>query len=148
MKRRRLIAIISLCTLAALGIIGVVGVMVVMQTDVPRNFVRRLLTARVNGSVYVGRISGNPLGGLTIDSIAVRDTSGEMVFSSGRLAFDYDIRDLIDQRIYLRHLVVEHPHIHLRDYGKGNWNYMSLRKSGPSASPRIATARSWGDFIV
>src|SRR3954462_8580621 len=102
MKRRRLIAIISLCTLFAIGLLMVVGVAVLMRTDVPRNFVQQLVQSRIKGRVYVGRISGNPLAGLTVDSIAVRDTTGQIVFSAGRLSFDYDIRDVMDSRIYLR----------------------------------------------
>src|SRR4051812_37611810 len=123
MKRRRLIAIISVCTLLTIGLLMVIGVAVLMRTDVPRNFIQQVLASRINGSLYIGRISGNPLSGLTIDSIAVRDTPGELVLSPGPLTADYDTRDIIASRLYLRHVVVEHPHIHLRDYGRGKWNY-------------------------
>lgn len=147
MKRRRLIALIALCTLAAIGILVVVAGAIVMRTDIPRNFVQRLLASRINGRVYVGRITGNPLGGLTVDTFAIRDRGGELVVSTGRLSFDYDIRDLADQRLYLRHVVAEHPHLHLRDFGNGKWNYKSLVK--PSPGPRVNTpGRGWGDFVV
>jgi translocation and assembly module TamB len=147
MKRRRLIAIISVCTLLTIGLMMVIGVAVLMRTDVPRNFVQQVLASRINGSLYIGRISGNPLSGLTIDSIAVRDTTGELVLSTGRLTADYDIRDIIDARIYLRHVVVDHPHIHLRDYGRGKWNYMMKKSSGPSIV-KTEAARTWGSFVV
>jgi translocation and assembly module TamB len=147
MKRRRLIAIIALCTLAAIGVLMVVGGMVVMRTDVARNFVQGFLASRIDGSVYVGRISGNPLSGITIDTFAIRDRAGELVVSTGRVAVRYDIRDLADQRLYLRHVVAEHPHVHLRDFGEGRWNYKSLAKS--SGGPKVSTpGRGWGDFIV
>jgi translocation and assembly module TamB len=147
MKRRRLIALIALCTLAAIGIVVVVAGAIVMRTDIPRNFVQGLLASRINGRVYVGRISGNPLGGLTVDTFAIRDRAGELVVSTGRLSFDYDIRDLADQRLYLRHVVAEHPHVHLRDFGNGKWNYKLLAK--PSTGPKVNTpGRGWGDFIV
>ena len=58
MKRRRLIALISLCTLLAIGLLAVVGGVVLMRTDVPRNFVQELLQSRINGRLYIGRISG------------------------------------------------------------------------------------------
>ena len=148
MKRRRLIAIISLCTLATIALLMVVSVSVVMRTDVPRNFVQQLLQSRITGRVYIGRISGNPLSGLMVDTIAVRDTSGEMVFSAGRIAFDYDIRDIMDSRVHLRHVVLEHPVVHLRDHGEGKWNYMMMKSSGAPGAVKTKAARTWGSFVV
>lgn len=147
MKRRRLIAIISLCTLAALGILGVVAGMVVIRTGAARNFVQTFIASRIHGSVHLGRISGNPLAGITIDSLAIRDTTGELVVSTGRISLDYDIRDIVDSRIHLRHVTVDRPHVHLRDFGEGRWNYMMSRTSGNRPGPKGA-ARSWGRFVV
>jgi translocation and assembly module TamB len=146
-KRRRLIAIISVCTLLAIGLLMVIGVAVVMRTDTARNFVQQLVASRITGSVYIGRISGNPLVGLTVDSIAVRDSSGEMVVSTGRVVFDYDIRDIIDSRIHLRHVTVEHPYVHLRDHGKGKWNYM-MSKPSTSLPGAKKAARPFGSYFV
>src|SRR5689334_4944953 len=106
MKRRRLIAIISLCTLAAIGLIVVIAGVAVMRTDTARNFVQARLQAAIDGQVYLGRISGNPLTGLTVDTLSIRDRYGEVVVSTGKVKFDYDIRDLIDQRLYFRHVRV------------------------------------------
>src|SRR4051812_21415313 len=111
MKRRRLIALISLCTLLTIGLLMVVGVAVLMRTDVPRNFIQQLVQSRIKGRVYVGRISGNPLAELTVDSVAVRDSTGDIVLSTGRLTVDYDIRDVMDSRLYFRHVKVEHPYV-------------------------------------
>jgi translocation and assembly module TamB len=147
MKRRRLIAIISLCTLAAIGLMAAVGVVVLMRTDVPRSFVEQLLASRIHGTIHIGRISGNPLSALTVDSVIVRDTTGEIVFSSGKVQFDYDIRDIMDSRVHLRHVTMDHPHMHLRDFGHGQWNYMMMKSNGPSPVKTNA-ARTWGSYIV
>jgi translocation and assembly module TamB len=147
MKRRRLIAIISLCTLAAIGLMATVSVAVLMRTDVPRRFIQQLLASRIHGSLYIGRISGNPLARLTVDTIALRDTTGEMVFSTGPVTFDYDIRDIMDSRVHLRHVVMQHPHLHLRDFGGGRWNYMMQKSTGPSPV-KTKAARTWGSFMV
>jgi translocation and assembly module TamB len=147
MKRRRLIAIISVCTLLTIGLLMVVGVAVLMRTDVPRNFVEQVLASRINGTIHIGRISGNPLAGITIDSVALRDTTGEVVFSSGPMTVEYDIRDIIDSRIHLRHVTLEHPLVHLRDFGRGRWSYMVWKSSGPSVVRTKAT-RTWGSFFV
>lgn len=148
MKRRRLIALISLCTLATFGVLAMVAGVVVMRTDMATNFVRSRIAAAVNGSVYLGRISGNPFSGITIDSLMIRDRAGEIVVSTGRVTTSYDIRDLIDTRIHLRHVVAEHPYLHLRRHASGKWNYQELLGSGTKGPRRDAPGRSWGDFVV
>ena len=144
MKRRRLIALISLCTLLGIGLLVVGAGLVVMKTDIAHNAIQEFLAAKINGSVYVGRVSGNPLAGITVDTFALRDTTGQLVVSTGRLSVDYDIRDLVDARIHLRHVTVEHPHLHLQDFGKGRWNYQVF-KSGP---PSAKGSRTWASVFV
>ena len=91
MKRRRLIALISLCTLLGIGLLAVGAGLVVMKTDIAHNAIQEFLASKINGTVYVGRVSGNPLAGITVDTFALRDTSGQLVISTGRLSVDYDI---------------------------------------------------------
>jgi translocation and assembly module TamB len=149
MKRRRLIALISVCILAVLGLVAVGGGLVIMHTDVPRKVVQSRLAAAVNGAVYVGRVSGNPFSGITIDTLAIRDNTGELFLSSGRFATDYDVRDLMDTRLFLRHVIADHPYLHFRQYTNGDWNFRRIFKRSPSGAKQSkATARSWGDYIV
>lgn len=130
-----------------MGLLVVVGGAVLMRTDVPRNFIQQLAQSKIKGRVYIGRISGNLLAGLTIDSLALRDSTGEMVLSTGRVTVDYDIRDVIDSRIHLRHVAVEHPFVNLRDFGNNRWNYMLRRSTGPTPV-RTKAARTLGSFVV
>jgi translocation and assembly module TamB len=148
MKRRRLIAVISICTLAAFAVLAIAAGVVLMNTDLARQFIQGRVAAAVNGSVYIGRISGNPFSGIVIDSLAIRDRSGEMVLSTGRIAADYDIRDLMDTRLHLRHVIAERPFLHLRQREGGSWNYQELLKKGPAGPSRDGPGRSWGDYVV
>ena len=61
-----------------------------------RGLIQNRLAAAVNGRVHVGRISGNPFSGITIDSLSIWDRKGELFFSTGKVAADYDVRDLMD----------------------------------------------------
>ena len=77
MTRRNFIALVSLCVLVTLGAI-VVGVAVfTTQSDYGQTAMRRAIEARVkasiHGKVHVGRVSGNFLTGVTIDSLELRD---------------------------------------------------------------------------
>src|SRR5258708_19905729 len=148
MKRRRLIAIISVCTLACLGLAVLGGSLTIMHTDVPRQFVQSRLAAAVDGSVHVGRISGNPFSGLTIDTLAIRDKSGELFLSAGRVAADYDVRDLMDTRVLLHHLVTDHPYLHFRQYANGDWNFKRIFRSSSSTKPPAGATPSSGYYII
>src|SRR5436309_12204095 len=131
MKRRRVIAIIRICILAFVGLVTAGGGLVIMHTDVPRKIVQSRLAAAVNGSVYVGRISGNPFSGITIDTLAIRDNTGELFLSTGKVATDYDARDLMDTRLFLRHLIADHPFLRLRQYANGDWNFRRIFRRQP-----------------
>src|SRR5258708_19284844 len=143
MKRRRLIAIISVCTLACLGLAVLGGSLTIMHTDVPRQFVQSRLAAAVDGSVHVGRISGNPFSGLTIDTLAIRDKSGELFLSAGRVAADYDVRDLMHTRVPLHHLVTDHPYLHFRQYPTADWNFKPIFPPSPPTIPPPAPTPTW-----
>src|SRR4051812_25220991 len=134
MKRRRLIALISVCTLAVLGLVAVVAGLIFVRTDLARRLVEGQIASAITGSVHVGRLSGNLFSGITIDSLEIRDASGEVFLSTGQAAVDYDIRDLMDTRLYLRHLVANHPYINLHQHPGGEWNFQRIfaaKKTGP-----------------
>src|SRR3954468_18756792 len=120
-----------------------------MRSDLPRRFIQNRFQSAVNGTVYLGRISGNPFSGITVDTFAIRDRSGELFVSTGKLAFDYDIRDVMDTRIYLHHVVAEHPYVHFRQFQNYDWNFRRVFRRGPSKpKPAASPGRSWLDFIV
>ena len=149
MKRRRLIALVSIFSLLGLGLLAVIAGVIVMRTDIARSFIADRLASAVNGKVHLGRITGNPFSGLTVDTLAIYDKNGELFLSTGRVTADYDVRDLIDTRLYLRQLVVDHPYLHLRQYANGDWNFRRIFKSTSNgAKPARAPARTWGDFVV
>src|SRR4051812_31123137 len=147
MKRRRLIAIISLCTLVGVAILTVLAGVVVMRTDFARSRLEALLASQVHGKVTLGRISGNPLHGITVDTFAVRDTTGELVISTGKVSVEYDIRDIADMRLLFRRVDAQHPLIHLRQHADYSWNY-HFWKSGPAGPKPSVPSRSWGDYFV
>src|SRR3954468_9183434 len=147
MKRRRLIAIISLCTLIGVALLIVAAGVIVMRTDFARSRIEAFLASKIRGTVTLGRISGNPLRGITVDTFAICDAAGELVVSTGKVSVEYDIRDIADQRLYFRRVDAQHPLIHFRQHADYSWNYR-LWKSGPVVAGGKASPRSWGDYFV
>jgi hypothetical protein len=119
------------------------------QTSYGQGQVRRYLqswvSGKVKGRIYVGQISGGLFNGVTIDSMEIRDDEDSLFVSSGRIRVHYDARDIMDRRILLSHVDVEHPTVYVRQHENGDWNWRRIFPEGPK-TPR--GARGFGDFIV
>lgn len=155
MTRRRLVALVSAAVLITLGLVAVVTVFFVTHTSAGRDKLRRdffqpLIARAVHGSVYLGRLSGNLLTSVTIDTIAIRDERGVLFLSTGPVTLSYNPRDLIDNRIYIRRAEVEHPYVHLIQHEDGGWNYKEIfaSKRPHLPKPKDLQTRNLGDYIV
>lgn len=132
MTRRNFIALVSLCVFVALGAI-VVGVgLFVTQSEYGQSEIRKAIESRVassiNGKLHIGRIGGNFLTGVSIDSVEIRDEEDSLFVAIGRVSLRYDPRDLVDRRLYFRSVVLDHPTIVLRQHENWKWNYRKIFK--------------------
>src|SRR3954467_2397851 len=77
MTRRNFIALVSLCVLVMFGLLVVgVGVFLTQSRygqDALRSTIQGRVQAGISGKVHLGRIHGNFLTGLTLDSLELRD---------------------------------------------------------------------------
>src|SRR4051812_9452930 len=106
MRRRRLVALVSVAILFSLGLLVVSAVFLATGTARGREWLRGFAQGWVagkvhGGTVYIGRLSGNFLTGVTIDSLAVRDKRGELLASAGRTTCSYNPRDFADSRVFI-----------------------------------------------
>jgi len=151
MTRRRFVVTVSAIAILAMMLI-VLGVAVgVTQTAYGRAWVRRALVAQLTpavkgGKLYVGNISGGLITGATIDSLEIRDADDSVFVATGRVTVAWDPRDLLDRRVLLSAVRVEHPFVHVRKGEDGVWNFRRIFPSGPPKPPR--TQPGFGDFIV
>lgn len=157
MKRRRLVALVAVIVLAVLGIATVVSVLVVTRTDMGRRqlrgFVQPLIANRFpRGTIYIGKLDGNFLNELTIDSIDIRDKhTNELFASTGRITLRYDIRDIIDGRLWFRAARVEHPFVHIVQHENDVWNFKEIFASANNnepPKPKDEKRRGFGDYVV
>ena len=153
-KRRRLVALVSVVVLFVISFVVFATGLVVTRTGYGQDQLRRLiqtqLAAGIRGKVYVGPMSGGFLTGVVIDSLAIRDADNDsLLISTGRITADYDPRDLIDKRVWLRNVDIEHPLIFARQHASGRWNFKEIfhaydkKPTGPR-SP----GRNFGDYVV
>ena len=152
MTRRNLIALISLCVFVALGAIVVGVALFATQSEygqaVVRDAIQSRVSASIHGKVYVGRISGSFLTGVTIDSLELRDDEDSLFVASGRVTLHYDPRDLVDRRLAFSSVDLDHPAIVLRQHENWQWNYRRLFRIGAKKRAASSPERGFGDFVV
>ncbi|MDQ3516509.1 MAG: hypothetical protein M3403_07015, partial [Gemmatimonadota bacterium] len=150
MSRRRNVVISSAAILIGVMLVLVLLVVGGTQTQLGqervRSFVESWLSAKVKGKMYVGRISGGLLDGVVIDSIEIRDENDSLFLATGRVFVRYELRDLLDKRILVRRLEVEHPNVHLRYYPDGKWNFERIFPRGQPAP--LGRRRGFGEFVL
>ncbi|HVZ77286.1 MAG TPA: hypothetical protein VG818_04830, partial [Gemmatimonadaceae bacterium] len=112
-----------------------------------RELVQRQLASGIHGRLYVGRISGSFLNGITIDSLEIRDPEDSVFVSTGRVSVAYDPRDLMDKRVLIQRVDVEHPFVHLRQHENWQWNFREVFAGGGPSGPRTPGTH-FGDFVV
>jgi translocation and assembly module TamB len=153
MTRRRFVVLVALCTLVVLGLIGVGVGTFLLHTDTGQAGLRRTIEQQVASSMkgksrlYIGPMSGNFFTGVTIDSLELRDDEDSLFVATGRVKVEYDIRDIVDRRLRLRHVDVERPVVVMRQHENWTWNFKRTFGSGGPSRPR-GPERGFGDFIV
>ncbi len=149
-RRRRLVLVAGLITVVLMALAAVGSVLVVTGTDIGRNWVRGVVVQQmapaVKGRLFLGRITGPILTGVTVDSIEIADSAGVVMVSAGKTTMRWDPRDFLDRRILIQRLVTDNVLIQIIKYKDGDWNYKHIFPQGPKGKPR--TKGSFGDFIV
>ncbi len=150
MTRRLRIVIGSAIILVGVLVIVILGFVSVTHTNFGQNRVRSMvstmLEGKVKGKVYLGRMSGGFVNGVTIDSVEIRDDEDSVFVASGPITVKYDPRDLFDRRILLSYLQAEHPVVHLRQHENGDWNWRRIFPASVEKQKR--NERGFGQYIV
>ncbi len=150
MTRRRLVAYVSAGILVGATVIAVGTAIVTTRTtwgrDQVRTYVENLLNAKIQGKVYIGRVSGSLLTDLVVDSFTLHDLQDSLFIATGRVSVRFDPRDLIDRRILVSQVIIEHPYVRIAEDSMGVWNYRKIFPEGPPLPKR--TTRGYGDYIV
>lgn len=149
MTLRGRIVLWSSAVLLSIFALVIAGVLAVTETGRGRAQIRDLVVAalrgHVHGRVYIGNITEGFFTGVTIDSLAIRDAEDSLFLATGPVSIRYDLRDLLDRRILLRGVHVEHPVVYIRQHEDGRWNFREIFSSGSQPPSRPSVLRP---FIV
>ncbi len=104
------------------------------QTQWFRDHVRSFALSRVdsllNAEVYIGRIGGNLLTGISIDSISIRVDSVS-VLSLRRFEADYDVFSISRKTLRIHRITLVEPDIRLMADKDGEWNFLRMIRPVP-----------------
>ncbi|HSR15575.1 MAG TPA: hypothetical protein VLL51_07465, partial [Gemmatimonadales bacterium] len=78
----------------------------------------------------VGKLGGNFINSLTLDSLVVRDTTGDVLAVLPRVEVGFHLRDFLRGRILLERLAVHRPRIHLVQHRGGRMNFEEVLRLG------------------
>ena len=100
-------ALVAVTVFVLLGIVGVSTLLFLTRSDYGREQLRSAVQPFIasklkGGQVYIGRVRRVSTTEITVDTFAIRDKRGELFVSTGRVTAGFDLRDIVDQRIYIR----------------------------------------------
>ena len=148
-SRRRRVVLASAAALLMMVVAFAGAFVALTRTNFGREWVRGQvveLTKRVNGRVYVGRLSGGFFSGISVDSVEIRGPDDSLLVATGPVRATYDLRDLFDQRILVKSIEVERPVVRIAKGSDEVWNWRKIFPKGAAKPPRRGPG--FGDFIV
>ncbi len=134
-RGRRALRALAVLTLLLVGLL--VGALVVSQTAWFRERVRRLAMrqadAALDGTLVIGAVEGNLLGGVVLRDVVLSQHDVPVV-RVGRVQVDYALRDVLGAGRVVRRIVVDRPVIDAVHTPEG-WNVAHLLKPRPPVPP-------------
>jgi translocation and assembly module TamB len=119
-----------------------------------RNRIQKLVEGKVRpgAKLQLGRMTGNWISSITMDSIEIRDSDDSLVFRSGPITARYSARDLVAGRWIFDDVQIERPVLVLREHVNKEWNWQRIftRTPGPpepSPAVRAGTLRVRGGSV-
>ena len=131
---RRILARAVFVTLMA-SVAAALGTLTALVISRPgKDLLARLVSEESNrlvrGSVVIGRISGDFVSELTLDSVVVRDTSGALLADVGQLRLRYGLASLLAKRFVFDSVTAVDPRIEITKHRGGRMNYQEVLRLG------------------
>ena len=151
--RRRLVVLLSAAVMLLIGAGIVGGLVAATQSDGGRAWIRAQLVRQVartmKGRLHVGKLSGSFLTDLAVDSLAIIDPDDSVFIATGPAHVTYDPRDLIDGRIILRSVELQHPFLVFRKDNDDHWNYEKVfPPSGETPAGPPPSSNAFGSLVL
>ncbi|MHB1329549.1 MAG: hypothetical protein ACYC2K_15235, partial [Gemmatimonadales bacterium] len=103
----------------------------------------------VDGSIRIGAVNGDFLGGLVLESVVVRDTAGALLADAPRIEVGYRLGDFLAGRFVFRDVRISDARIEIVRHRSGRLNYEEIFRLGlPSTDPSADTVKRAKPLIL
>jgi len=151
MTRRRRIFIAFVAIMVGMIVIGVGAIATLTQSEWGTAKLVEYFLGRVNkgiqGTMYVGRVSGSIFTGMTIDTLEIRDKNDSVFVAAANVQMQYDPRDLLDKRILFRNVRFGRLMANIFEDSVGMLNFRRIFPSGPPGPAQEVPRQAFGQFI-
>ena len=102
------------------------------ETDWGHEKVRDIAVSKIDvllggrGTLYLGALDGGLAGKFAVDSIALRDKDGALLFSSGRVEAAGDIWGMLQGKVRFTRVMLTRPYLLVAQAKDGSWNVSKL----------------------
>lgn len=137
---RRVVARAAYVVLLALVAAAFGTVTAMVRTRPGRALLARLLSEESNrlvrGSITIGKISGDFVSTLALESVVIRDTAGALLADVGRLDLRFRLSNLLSRRFLFDAVRAVDPKFEVTKHRAGRMNYQEILKldEGPARS--------------
>lgn len=118
-----------LITIAFLLLLGA-GAIAWTQTEGFRTWVKNktvlLMNEQINGKLFIGSIDGNFFGTLQLHNVTIETINGDTLLNTRLISTSYSLLSLLDNRVEIKSIIIETPHVNLSQLPDKTWNFQHL----------------------
>jgi translocation and assembly module TamB len=148
-RRRIFIAFVAIMVFMIVGIAG--GILMLTRSEWGKAkgvaYALGIVNRAIQGTLYVGRVSGSIFTGMNIDTLEIRDRNDSVFVAAANVSLAYDPRDLLDRRLLFRNVRFGRLTAHIFEDSVGMFNFRRIFPSGPPGPPQEVPRQAWGQFI-
>lgn len=106
-----------------------------------------IVNRAIQGTLYVGRVSGSIFTGMNIDTLEIRDRNDSLFIAAAHVSLVYDPRDLLDRRLLFSNVRFGRLVANIFEDSVGMFNFRRIFPSGPPGPVTEVPRNAWGQFI-
>ena len=148
-RRRIFLAFVAIMISMILIVVGVVATLTQSEWGTTKlvRYVVGQANKSIQGTLYIGRISGSIFTEMTIDTLEIRDKNDSVFVAAANVQMAYDPRDLLDKRLLLQNVRFGRLHANIFEDSVGMFNFRRIFPEGPPGPAEEVPRLSWGQFI-
>jgi AsmA protein len=145
MKKKKVLWVFGVVIAAA--VVLVVALSVIVKTYLTSDRLKAMIVPRVekrlDAQVQLGEIRVSVFKGIVVKDISL-SRDGQDLLTAKDFVLDYSLLPLLGRRLVIKRIVLDSPHVYVRRYRGGAYNFEGLVKTGEEKAPAPEQAEAKG----